>query len=216
MDIEQCEVRIETEEDFNKVSKICLDNGGTWIDDDDKFDSIDSDYKSIEIDGIDGIDDNGNMCYTSNDDKYDENSITTNEFIKKYGNKEMTIKSREIENCTVKVTTPEEFKRVEDLCFANGIYWSSDDRGIHYSKFFNEPGTMMTISDTYGKKDISYNNCLSDYSGSDYSGGKKYISFGEFIKRYDKSTQLSTQKINNSLYKIIKIKVNQNNTSNIK
>ena len=139
MKIDRCEVMITSEEDFDKVSRICLANGGKWIDGDDTYGSMVCTYKTIDIDS------DGDMTYDSRVDYDDDDLISCDEFMRKYGNKqEIKVNKMKIENCRIKITSKEEFRKVEDVCFKNDIGWSAAGKSHH--DFYNGRDLLISIS----------------------------------------------------------------------
>ena len=83
-----------------------------------------------------------------------------------------------IENCEIKVTSKTEFKKVEEICFKNNVFWADDEKPINYN-FFIEPATIINIS-----KGIRAKTKILTYS-TDINSNEKYISFNEFIIKYN-------------------------------
>jgi hypothetical protein len=77
-------------------------------------------------------------------------------------------------DCCVKVTSEEEFKRVEDICFKNGIKWYGGSK--EHKNRFDPPHTFLYVHKD--DKDLTYSH--EKYESD-------YISFNEFIEKYGKN-----------------------------
>lgn len=219
MKMEECRVKITSREEFDKVSKICLANGAKWLDGDDNYNDIDSDYKLIHIY------DYGGIMYDSRDNYDDDTLMSYHDFINKYGKHE---KKQKIEDCIIKTTSKEEFRRVEEICFKNDIGWVFSSN--KHNDYFLKDITHLYIDDNI----LSYGTHDSDYALNESKMNNRPIySFNEFTHKYDnyaggkwldkqtikiksllKIKTVEPVKLNDSLYKQQKIKLNQDNNVN--
>lgn len=115
-----------------------------------------------------------------------------------------------IKECRVAINSKEEFKRVEDICFANDIGWwnvGKEHRG--------------GLTDDWDAIGIENDNLTQTM----YGFGIINLSFDEFIEKYGKNNNIINRakiaktlftkepvKLNDNLFNKINIKLNQDNT----
>ena len=119
-----------------------------------------------------------------------------------------------IENCRVAINSNEEFKKVEEICFANDIGWWNV--GKKHRGGLTEDLDAIEISDELTQTKRSYNNYITQ------------LSFDEFIEKYGKNKDNNIMnrvktlffkkepvRLNDNLFNKLDIKLNQNNIIDI-
>ena len=198
MKIEPNKVIINSEEEFNNVARICLNNGYTWGDSDDTYNSIRGSNKAIIVEDSDDKE----ILYVMNTGFNEYEDITYASFMTKYSSVYINkVNKMKIEQCRVKITSREEFDKVSNICLVNGVKWYHKEE----DKYDTVCGDIkvLTVDDDYELLFIGY----------DTSSGYEYMTFKEFMDKYDKGITdkiiTLTTKLNETLFKKKRPTLNQ-------
>ena len=174
MKIESNRVIISSEKEFDDVSKICLANGRTWNDSDTTYNAIDGNNNAIIM-----LISSEKILYVRNVGFGEYKELSYSDFMNKYGDKQK--RSNKMDSDIVRITSKEQLKRVEEICFDNKVYWKYTGKG--HNDYYKSINLYIKIGHDSTEKDdkfaITQSSTLYDEETS--------MEYDEFINKYDKS-----------------------------
>lgn len=174
MKIESNRVIISSEKEFDDVSKICLANGRTWNDSDTTYNAIDGNNNAIIM-----LISSEKILYVRNVGFGEYKELSYSDFMNKYGDKQK--RSNKMDSDIVRITSKEQLKRVEEICFDNKVYWEFS--GKNHKDYYKGINLYIKIGHDSTEKDdkfaITQSSTLYDEETS--------MEYDEFINKHDKS-----------------------------